>query len=825
MISVDSSPVQPTQFLTALVESVPTALAFIDRSFRFVYANEAAGLQVNQLKDHFIGEKVSQVIPLAWPEAKSVFERVLAGESIYNIDIDLSEIAHKPRQWVGSFCPVIRDGEVVGIACTSFDVTELRAAEDELNARKNLYAMLARANAAMVAHVDRDALFREICEIAVETGKFHLAWIGEPVDGVFAEIASAGSGDSYAGTFAMDGNDVTTDPEDIHSQGPTGVAYRTGEVTVENDFLGSAATAPWHEAARRAGFASSAAFPIRELDEVVAVLSLYSTELDFFTPDLVDALSEMTPSLSIWMDWHALEERRKRSEAELLMRDRALSAADQGVVITDALAGDNPIIYVTPAFESLTGYTSEELVGSNCRMLQGEGTDQKTLMLIREAIEEGRGCEVELLNYRKDGAAFWNRLSMSPVHDDEGKVTHFIGVQVDVTEKRELEQRARQAQKLEAIGQLAGGIAHDFNNALTAIRASADLALQDAEDEALREDLVQIDRAAENAAQLTRQLLAFSRQQVLQPQATDLNQVLSETLNLADRLIGENIELTEDLGEGMHHVIVDRSQLQQVIMNLAINARDAMPDGGKIAIRTSACELDEADVARHFVPEAGSYALLEMSDSGIGMDPADQSQVFEPFFTTKAEGTGLGLATVHGIVNQSGGQITLESEPNVGTTFKVYLPTTLEDVVLAPEAPPVKTARGVSHETILHVEDSETLRTLVARALGRQGYNVLSAASAEAALVLAEEHQGELDLMLTDIVMPGLNGRELAEIMAKRMPGLKVLFTSGYPADMIIRQGIAEAEVDFIEKPFLASQLAEKIRAVLDSDPRNGQSD
>ncbi|MBJ7353269.1 MAG: PAS domain-containing protein [Thermoleophilaceae bacterium] len=807
----------PTEFLTALVESVTSPLALVDRSLRFVYANQAAAEQVNTPREQMLGEKVSKVIPRVWPEVEVLLTRALNGESMFNLEIDLSELTPDRRDWIGTFCPVMKDGEIVGVACTSFDVTDLRALQDELQIRRDLYAMLARANAAMVASGDRDELFREICEIAVELGKFHLAWIGEPVEGNFVRIASAGVDESYVGTILQPGFEITTDPLSVNSQGPTGIAYRKGEVSVENDFLGSAATAPWHEAAKRVGFASSAAFPIRQEGKVVAVLALYASEKGFFTEELVAALSEMTPSLSIWMDWHALEQRRKESEAELQMRDRALAAANQGVVITDALAEDNPIIYATPAFANLTGYAPEELIGRNCRILQGARTDPETVKQIGEALAAGRSCEVELINYRKDGTTFWNHLAISPVLDDGGTLTHFIGVQTDVTERKEFEQRARQAQKLEAIGQLAGGIAHDFNNALTAIRASAELALMDLKDESLRDDLLQIDRAAEHAAELTRQLLAFSRQQVLKPEPTDLNQVLSETMSLAHRLIGENITLSEELGAGVRPVLVDRAQLQQVIMNLAINARDAMPEGGRIEIRTSLVELDESDVARQFVPEAGTYVLLELSDSGVGMDAVAQSKVFEPFYTTKSEGTGLGLATVHGIILQSGGQITVESEFGVGTTFKVFLPTTLEEATPEPSAPSERPPPPDTRETILHVEDSESLRPLVIRALGRHGYKILSASSAEEALELADEHPGEIDLLLTDIVMPGLNGRELAEILAEKMPGLKVLFTSGYPADLVIREGIAESEINFIEKPFRAVALADKVRAVLDS--------
>jgi two-component system cell cycle sensor histidine kinase/response regulator CckA len=371
---------------------------------------------------------------------------------------------------------------------------------------------------------------------------------------------------------------------------------------------------------------------------------------------------------------------------------------------------------------------------------------------------------------------------------------------------------------MEAVGQLAGGVAHDFNNALTAIRGSVDLALGEVKLESAREDLRQIDKAAEHAANLTRQLLAFSRQQVLQPQSTDLNQVVTEITALITRIIGDNIDLHEDLSPSLDTVLVDRAQLQQVIINLAINARDAMPDGGIIEIKTSNCELDESYVTNGLVAEAGDYAMIEISDNGSGMDEQTQAKVFDPFYTTKSEGTGLGLATVYGIVSQTGGYIALDSEPNIGTTFKVYLPTTEREV--APARADRSAAAGSSDgsETILHVEDSEMLRPLVKRTLGRRGYNVLSAANAEEAIEIAKTEEGKIDLVLTDIVMPGLNGRELADILLPLYPNLRVLFTSGYPADVVIREGIAEDEVHFIEKPFLAKDLVAKVRSILDED-------
>lgn len=804
--------------ISALVEIVPAALAVVDRSYRVVYANDAAALQVGFPKRELTGMTLDEVLPDSWPDQKEIFDRVLAGETILNVDVDLSERLPEQREWMASYYPVTDGdgGEVTAVACTSIDVTEFRENQRSLGVRNDLFAMLALVNAAVSRHTSKQELFNEICEIAHNTGNFRYAWIGEPRDGAITGIANAGDDGGYMRALDASGLMITTDPTDKRSQGPTGQAYLLDEVSVVNDYFSSPTTEIWRDAAREVGFQAAAAFPIHEHGEVIAVLSLYADQKNYFNDERVETLAEITPVLSQAMDRFALERVRHQNEEELRLRDRALTAATQGVVITDARAEDQPVIYLTPAFEELTGYSSEEFLGRNCRILQGPDTDLDAVKRVHNAIAAGEPCEVEMLNYRKDGEPFWNRLAISPIFDDSGDLTHFVGVQTDVTERRTLENQVRQAQQMEAVGQLAGGVAHDFNNALTVIRGSVDLALAEEPSDRVREDLQQIDEAAEHATNLTQQLLAFSKQQVLQPQSTNLNAVLTETISLVARVIGDNVELVTDLDGDIDAVLVDRAQLQQVILNLAINARDAMPDGGTITIATTACDLDDTYVENRLIPKAGRYVRIEISDNGEGMDEATKARVFEPFFTTKTEGTGLGLATVYGIVSQTGGLIELVSEPNLGTTFKIYLPTTDQAVAPRSVGADLKRDELDGDETILHVEDSEMLRPLVARTLRGRGYNVLSAENAEEAIELAKTHAGEIDLVLTDIVMPGLNGRELAEILTAMYPELKVVFTSGYPADMVIRQGIAAAEVNFIEKPFVAKDLLPLVRGVLD---------
>jgi CheY-like chemotaxis protein len=372
---------------------------------------------------------------------------------------------------------------------------------------------------------------------------------------------------------------------------------------------------------------------------------------------------------------------------------------------------------------------------------------------------------------------------------------------------------------MEAVGRLAGGIAHDFNNLLTAIMGYGELAAARLQPgDPARSELDEIARAAHRAADLTRQLLAFSRKQVLQPRVITLNEVVKDTERMLRRLIGEDVELAIRLKEPPGPVKADVGQIEQVLVNLAVNARDAMPQGGKLTIETAEVELDEAYSVFHFDVPPGRYVLLAVSDSGTGMDAQTLSHVFEPFFTTKeaGKGTGLGLSMVYGVVKQSGGHVTVYSEPGVGTSFKIYLPR-VEDAAANERAAPLPAAPSGGTETILVVEDEEAVRRLTCRSLEAHGYVVLAAESAPDALLLIAQHAGTIDLMVTDVVMPRMSGTALAGRAASLRPGMKVLFISGYTDDAIVQHGVIEAGTAFLQKPFTPRSLASKVREVLDA--------
>lgn len=513
---------------------------------------------------------------------------------------------------------------------------------------------------------------------------------------------------------------------------------------------------------------------------------------------------------------------RKQAEEDLRLRDRAIQAVSEGILIIDPVQPDAPIIFASPSFEKITGYSAAEALGRNCRFLQGPDSDKNSAVQLEEAIHSGRRCSVEILNYRKDGTPFWNAMSISPIRNDRGELTHFVVVQADVTARRSLEEQARQSQKMEAIGSLAGGVAHDFNNLLTVINGYCELIPAQLPDESPVRGLVrEIGQAGERAASLTRQLLAFSRKQVLEPKVLNLNAVVTDTARMLKRLIGEDIDLATALNPTVGVVKADPGQIEQVLINLAVNARDAMHQGGKLTIETANAELDEAYTQAFPDLRPGSYVMLTLSDTGVGMDEQTKSRIFEPFFTTKGvgQGTGLGLATVFGIVKQSGGHVAVSSEPGHGATFKVYLPR-VEEHVSASKSHPDSKVVPQGNETILLVEDEPALLALARRILQNQGYTVLEASRGKEALEIGEQHHGRIHLLVTDVVMPGMSGRQVAECLTAQRPGIKVLFLSGYTDDAVVRHGIFQAETAFLQKPYSPTTFAQKVRDVLDQTDR-----
>jgi len=506
----------------------------------------------------------------------------------------------------------------------------------------------------------------------------------------------------------------------------------------------------------------------------------------------------------------ALRESEERYRLHFESLNDVIYSVNRDLLLTD----------VSPSIRTHLGYTPEELVGkpfSTLNILAPEFLEQ-ALSDIRKALDGTPVFSVEYQFLARDGTIRYGEVNNTPLVD-QGVIIGATAVARDITERRALEAQLHQSQKMEAIGRLAGGVAHDFNNLLTAITGYTDLLLLNLQPENESWVFVQeIQKALRQASSLTGQLLAFSRKQVMRPEALNLNTVVTSVERMLGRLLGDDVELVTVLSPDIGSVRADPAQIEQVIMNLALNARDAMPEGGRLTLKTADAVLDEAYAQRHLDVRPGRYVVLEVHDTGRGMDEETLGKIFEPFFTTRHQerAPGLGLSTVYGIVKQSGGHIAVESEPWKGSSFRIYLPRGEDaEEAVDVQAAPFPTLRG--SETILLVEDDESVRNIVREVLQRNGYNVLQANNPGDAILISEQHTGLIHLMLTDVVMPRMSAVELSERLAPWHPEMKVLYMSGYTDSEIVRQGVLQTELPFLQKPFSPEILLRAVRQVLAS--------
>ena len=528
-----------------------------------------------------------------------------------------------------------------------------------------------------------------------------------------------------------------------------------------------------------------------------------------------------------------ISERRRAEEvvraSDQRFRDLVENAND--VIFTCDMLGN--ITSLNRAGERVTGYTAEEALKMNI----AQAVSPDDIAKVRHMLSRKRAADVatmyDLELITKSGGIAAVEISSRAILKD-GEAVGVQGIARDITDRKRMEDDLRasqaqlqQSQRLEAVGQLAGGVAHDFNNLLTAIIGYSDFALRKMRaNNPIRRDIEEIKKAANRAASLTRQLLAFSRKQILKPEILDLNLVVGDMHKMLERLIGEDIDLVTTLGSDADPVKADRGQLEQIIMNLVVNARDAMPFGGSVTIETANVVFDEAYTAEHVPVKPGKYAMLAVSDTGLGMDANTQLHIFEPFFTTKelGKGTGLGLSTVYGIVKQSGGFIWVYSELNVGTTFKIYLPS-LTELHFDQELMSIDTAERSETGTVLLVEDDPLVRNVALRALESAGYKVLESGNGHGALAMAHSCDDEIDLLITDVVMPLMGGRELAQELSALHPKTSILFMSGYTDDAVVRHGIMDKDIEYLQKPFTPESLVRRVSEVLrDARTRTSRS-
>jgi two-component system cell cycle sensor histidine kinase/response regulator CckA len=653
----------------------------------------------------------------------------------------------------------------------------------------------------------------EAARIIASVAQEVLGWDAYSLDLYFAET------ETVQAIVSMDrvGNGDPVDVPHAYASGPPGPMTRKVLAAGAQLILRDAA-APASEGLTPFGAvgrpsASLMFVPVRHGERVAGILSIQSYTPRAYDLDDLAVLQTLADHCGSALERLRIEEALRESQAQL---HRAESVA---LVMTAHVALDGRWRKVPRTLCELLGYTEKELLALDVAdVAHAEDIEADRAERQRLIRGEARSYDLLMRLLRRDGKVVWVYVNCSVVQDAGGTPLYFLAYIRDVTERKILEEQLRQAQKMEAVGQLAGGVAHDFNNLLTAIIGNTELLLRtiDLEDRR-RLDVLEINRAAHRAATLTRQLLAFSRKQVLQPRIVDLNGVVTELTAMLRRIIGEHVELRLQLEPGLGRVLADPGQLEQVITNLALNARDAMPSGGTLTIRTA--NVSQAEVlpsSPESSPLLGPLVELSVSDDGVGMDERTQARLFEPFFTTKelGRGTGLGLATVYGIVRQSGGHIRVSTRLHHGSTFTIYLP--MAEGMPEPEVEAGgwrDVPRGTG--TILVVEDEDAVRYLACRVLRGNGYRVLEAGDPAAALRIVRAEGQPVDLLVTDIVMPGMSGPALAERLVAGWPHLKVLYITGYAEEAIERQGALPAGGALLEKPFTAQQLADRVRQAL----------
>ena len=509
---------------------------------------------------------------------------------------------------------------------------------------------------------------------------------------------------------------------------------------------------------------------------------------------------------------------RKQAEAAAEAENKRLLAAieqaEEAFVITDV---QGTIQFVNPAFERTTGYTQEEAIGQNSRILKSGKQDKLFYRDLWDTISSGRTWAGRMVNKHKNGTLYTEEMTISPVRNATGQIVNYVAVKRDITEQLRLATQYLQSQKMEALGLLAGGVAHDYNNMLTVILGYTELAMDKlVPPHPLYTNLEEILKAAKRSSDITRQLLGFARQQTINPVVLDLTQNVEGMVKMLRCFLTEDIDLTWEPAVGLWPIKIDPVQVDQILANLCVNARDAIVDVGKISIKTENAVLDEIYCADHAGMVPGEYILLTISDDGCGMDEETLNQIFEPFFTRKevGQGTGLGLSTVYGIVKQNNGFIFAHSKPGIGTTFKIFLPRYLGQgiEIQKDRARETPLSRG---ETVLLVEDEPALLEMSKTMLEQLGYRMLTAGTPDEAIRLARKHAGKIHILITDVVMPGMNGRDMADWILSLCPSIKVLFVSGYTADVIAHRGILNKGVNFLQKPFSMKDLAVKIQDVV----------
>lgn len=714
--------------------------------------------------------------------------------------------------------PYVIEGKCY-FSTTIHDISERIEIERKVVRLSRLYSLMSRVNEAIVHNRSTEKLYKEVCNMAIEDDFFRMAWIGLINEKTLAvhPVACSGHEEGY-----LECINISIREDVPEGRGPTGRAIREGRPVICNNIEDKKCHMTlWLEEAKKRGYQSSAAFPLKLRERVVGALNLYSGEPYFFDEEVIKLLERLTTNLSFAIEAIENEISRRQAQEELYQSQRKFETLVNSIdgIVWELDVESFRFTFVSKQAERILGYPVKQWFEEPDFWQDHLYPDDRewAVSCYARATEEKEDHSFEYRMVSADGRIVWIRDIVSVVMENN-RAVKLRGVMIDITENKKLEDQLRQAQKMEAIGQLASGIAHDFNNILTAIVGYTNLLHIKVKDNDLKGYISQIMAASEKASSLTRGLLTLGRKQVMNFKPVDINEVIKSVEMILLRLIEENIKLVFDKSQQKISVLADPGQIEQVLFNLVTNARDAMPDGGQVFIDTGIEKLSSNFISILGPVEPGRYGFISVRDTGAGIEDRIRDRIFEPFFTTKevGKGTGLGLSVVYNIVKQHNGYINVESKPGMGTTFKIYLPLSVEDHVTGMRERSVSISGGV--ETILVVDDDENVRNLIGDVLKEFGYTVLLAKDGDEAIRIFEDNKDKIDPLMVDLIMPGKNGKIVHDEVKKIRPGVKILFTSGYSEEALISKGILKAEekAKVIYKPVSPVLLLRAIRGVLD---------